>query len=97
MADSYFFNMEKLSLNVAKEHIQMMTEDIGYCDNFFDEEKLVNNLKNGFVALTMLNCFVESFVNSIIDSCMKYDEEVLLKCSIEEKIEIIFFILWKRF
>lgn len=97
MAFSYFFNMEKLSLSIAQEHIQGMTEDMNYIDNFFDDDKLINNLKNGFVELTMLNSFIESFVNTIIDSCMKYDGEVLLKCSIDEKIEIIFMYYGKDF
>jgi len=46
-------------------------------------------MKNGFVIITQLNVFFESFLNTILSSCMEYNGEKLLKCSIDEKIEMI--------
>ncbi|MBR2401976.1 MAG: hypothetical protein IKB01_04275 [Lachnospiraceae bacterium] len=92
MSFHYYFNMEPLALRIAKGHIDKMTNDnfIDGDDVFLDESKLLNNLENGFVALTQLSCYLESFLNTILNSCMKYDGENLLKCSIEEKLEIIY-------
>ncbi|NFR85690.1 hypothetical protein FDE85_02600 [Clostridium botulinum] len=90
MSHGFFMNMEKLSLNIARSHAFQMTNDIMYDDVFLDDEKLINNLENGFVVITQLSTFFESFVNTILSNCIKYTGEVLLKCSIEEKIEIIF-------
>ncbi len=90
MAWDFYMNMEKLSLTIAKEHLVHMTDDNFYDDIFLDEEKLINNIKNGFVIITQVSCFLESFLNTIIDSCMEYRGKTLLECSIEEKIEIIF-------
>lgn len=91
MSCANYMNMEKLSLDVAEQHIQQMT------NNNYDEEgflthidNLTNNIKNGFVVITQLVCFFESFLNTILNSCMDYQGETLLKCSAEEKLEIIF-------
>lgn len=97
MSFGYFFNMEILSLEIAKSHTQQMTNDNTFDDIFLDEKKLVNNIKNGFIALTQLTTFFESFLNTILKKCLKYDNECLLKCSIEEKIEIIFMYYQKDF
>lgn len=90
MAFGFFFNMEKLSLIIAENHINNMTNNNYEDDVFLDSKNLLINLENGFVALTQLNCYFESFLNTIINSCMNYDGEIILKCSIEEKLEIIF-------
>lgn len=90
MAFGFFFNMEKLSLIIAENHIHNMTNNNYEDDVFLDSRNLLINLENGFVALTQLNCYFESFLNTIINSCMHYDGEIILKCSIEEKLEIIF-------
>ena len=97
MAWGFFFNMEQLSLTIAEKHIKNMTDDNYFDDIFLEPEKLLVNLENGFVALTQLSCYFESFLNTIINSCMHYDGDVLLKCSIEEKLEIIFMHYNKNF
>lgn len=93
MAFGQFMNMEKLSLSIIENHIIHMTDN-----NFepyedlkaLDIEKLINNISNGFVIITQLNCFFESFLNSILNMCMRYQGEILLKCSVKEKLDLIF-------
>lgn len=84
--------MEALSIKIAKKHVESMTNDNS--DNgdiiYLDEKVFLNNLENGFVVITQLNCFIESFLNAIINSCIGYTDEVLLKCNHQEKIDIIF-------
>lgn len=90
MSFSYYLNMEKLSLKIAENHIINMTDDIYDDDVFLDLEKSINNIQNGFVVITQLSCYIESFLNTIINACMGYEGETLLRCSIDEKIELIF-------
>lgn len=90
MAFGYFMNMEKLTLEIVENHISLMTDDNYEFETFLDINKLTNNIKNGFVIITQLNCFIESFLNTIISSCMNYNGEALLKCNIEEKMDLIF-------
>lgn len=92
MAFGFYMNMERLSINIARRHIDLMTNDNIDRENdpFLDENMLLNNMENGFVAITQMSCYIESFLNTIINSCIGYDDEILLKCSIKEKIDIIF-------
>lgn len=90
MAFGYFMNMEKLSLVIAEKHILFMTDDNYEDDIFLNMEKLINNIENGFVVITQLGCYFESFLNTIINACMNYNGEILLRCSVEEKIDFIF-------
>lgn len=90
MAFGFFMNMEKLAINISRDHVANMTNDNMSDGFFFDEEKLMNNIKNGFVVITQLNTFLESFLNTILNNCMEYDGDVLYKCSVEEKLDIIF-------
>lgn len=90
MAWSYFMNMEKLSLMIANEHLKQMTNDNFIDDIFLDEEKLINNLKNGFVIITQLNCYIESFLNTIINTCIEYKGKDLYKCNVSVKMDVIF-------
>lgn len=92
MAFGYFMNMEKLSFMIAEKHIENMTDNNYYegDDIFLDPDKLINNIANGFVVITQLSCFFESFLNTIINACMNYNGDVLLKCSQEEKLDLIF-------
>lgn len=90
MAFSYFMNMEKLSLSIAEKHIKFMTDNNFEDDIVLNDEVLINNLENGFVVITQLSCYLESFLNTIINACMLYSGDVLLKCSVEEKMDLIF-------
>ncbi len=83
-------NMESLSLQIAREHIELMTEDNLKDDCFLEEGVSINNIKNGFVVITQVSAFIESYLNTIINCCMCYTGEILLKCSIDEKLEMIF-------
>lgn len=65
MAFGFYLNMEALSLKIARKHIDEMVENFRYMEDcFLDDEKLILNLENGFVALTQLCCFYESFLNT---------------------------------
>lgn len=86
-------NMEKLTLEIINEHILFMTDYNYEFETFLSIDKLTNNMKNGFIIITQLNCFIESFLNTIINSCMDYNGESLLKCNIEEKMDLFFYII----
>lgn len=91
MSFGYYMNMERLSLEIAKEHIELMEENIQdsqICE-FIDIDKMITNIKNGFVVITQLMTFIESFLNTIITTCMIEKNELFLKMSIDEKVEII--------
>ena len=92
MAFGFFMNMERISLDIAKEHLNNMTADNTFddIDCFLDDDKIENNMKNGFVVITQLNVFIESFLNTILNSCIECNSKELLKTSIDEKLEIIF-------
>lgn len=90
MAFEYFMNMERIALDIAKEHIDNMTSDNMEDDILLDEDKLKNNIKNGFIVITQLITFMESYLNTILNTCVEYNGIELLKSSIDEKLEIIF-------
>lgn len=90
MAFRYYMNMERITLDIAKEHIENMTDDNMADDIFLDKEKLENNIKNGFIVITQLITFIESYLNTILNTCINYRGKDLLKASIDEKLEIIF-------
>lgn len=99
MAFDFYMNMEKLAVTAAEKHIACMTDDNFFegCDCFLDDDKLLNNMENGFVVITLLSCYVESFLNTVMNSCIGYQEEALLKCSVPEKLDIIFLYYGKDF
>lgn len=90
MAFGYFMNMEKLSLTIVDNHLLYMTNNNYEDDVFLKMDELTNNIENGFVIITQLSCFFESFLNTIINACIDYNGELLLKCSVEEKVELVF-------
>ncbi len=98
MAFRFVLNMELLSLSIAKTCITSMT-DSNYDDSQSrkeelpvpDDQALINNLSLGFVAITMLNCYYESFLNSILRDHLGFSANgSVLKGSEGEKLEIIF-------
>lgn len=103
MAFSFYLNTEKLTLEIAQQHIECMTDqnhavfDGVIDDIYIDDVAFKNNLANGFVAITQLSCFFESFLNTILNSCINYSGEDLLKCNTNEKIELIFLYYNKDF
>lgn len=96
MSFGNFMNMEKLTLEIIDEHISYMTDNNYEFETFLSIDKLTNNMKNGFVIITQLSCFIESFLNTIINSCMDYNGESLLKCNIEEKMDLVFLYYKKK-
>lgn len=97
MAWGIYLNMEYLSIKVANEHIDKMTNNNYTNYSFVDENAFCNNLENGFICLTLLNCYFESLLNTILNSCMNCESEKLLKLSIDEKIDLIFLYYKKDF
>jgi hypothetical protein len=57
---------------------------------FTDTDKSTKNIKHGYISITMLCSFVESFLNSILRDCLKCSAELLKTISILNKIEIIY-------
>ena len=90
MAIGYYMNMEKIALDIANTHTRCMTNDNLWEATFVDTEKMKVNLKHGFIVITNLHVFIESFLNTILSSCMNYSGKSLLQCSVTEKIDIIF-------
>lgn len=79
MAFEYFMNMERISIDIAKEHLEKMTNDNMEDDVFLDEDKLKNNIKNGFIIITQLITFIESYLNTILNTCVEYSGKDFLK------------------
>lgn len=92
MSSDHYFNLDQLSIEVSIEHINNMTDDNYYGQNhvFIDEKTLENNIKQGFVALTMFSAYVESYINMLIRTCWNYHGDRIIKSSIDEKLEILF-------
>lgn len=91
MSFGYYMNMEKISLEIAEEHIDFMEDNLldEKLNDCLDIDKTILNIKNGFVAITQLVTFIESFLNTIITTCMLNENELFLKMNIEEKLELI--------
>ena len=73
MAFEYFMNMEKLSLTIVNNYLLYMTDNNYEDDVFLKMDELTNNIENGFVIITQLSCFFESFLNTIINACIDYN------------------------
>ena len=91
MSFGYYMNMEKISLEIAEEHIDFMEDNLldEKLNDCLDIDKTILNIKNGFVAITQLVTFIESFLNTIITTCMLNENELFLKMNIDEKLELI--------
>lgn len=72
MSFSFFINMEPLLVNVAEDNISKMWENMDDNMNpeFLDHSKIEHNFKYGFIAMTAIVNFVESFLNTIIRDCI---------------------------
>lgn len=91
MACGYYMNMERIAVEIAMEHIELMEENIQDENfvEFLDLDKVAKNIKNGFVIISQSITFIESFFNTIINKCMMQNTDLLLKMSIEEKLEVV--------
>jgi len=81
-----------MSLEIAKDHASNMT-DSNYdteIEPFLNENALKNNMKQGYVIVTSLYTFAESFLNTILRDCMLCRENLLKGLSLENKLEVIF-------
>lgn len=93
MSIPLYLSMEKSSLESAQEHIIKMSNDnFDYYEGdlkTINIEKFSNNIKNGYIVLTMLISFLESLLNSILIYCLQEYDESNLKKSIKDKIDYI--------
>ena len=95
MSFSYFVTLEVLALEIIDEHINYMTNSNVHYDtcaelDVCDEGAFHNNLKNGWVVVSMLSNYVESAINTILRECVLYYGERLLRSNVEDKLEIIY-------
>ena len=69
MSWALYMNMDVLAIEISKEHIELMTDDNFEKgdDVYLDEKVFLNNIKNGFIVITQLNCFIECFLNAILN------------------------------
>lgn len=83
MACDWYLNMEPLSLEIAKEHAGKMSNS-NFLESYLDAEEtepmpdiesFINNLKLGFVAITMACCFFESSLNTFLREKFEYSPE----------------------
>lgn len=99
MAWDYYLNMEAISFDMAVSHVEQMT-----CSNYTgrfldlegnekepDSEAFLNNLRNGFAAVVMIGCFVESCLNTILREYRGFDPSSSeMHKGESDKLEIIF-------
>jgi hypothetical protein len=94
MAFACHFNLEILAMEIADEHIDKMTTSNHFTDEYGEtncaEDDFKVNIKNGWIAVSALNNYVETIVNIILRDCVEYSGERLLYCNIEDKIEFLY-------
>jgi len=92
MSWDHFLNMEPISLEIASSHINLMTDADVFAESHIckTREGFIDNIKNGFVAITMLCAFAESITNTILGNCIGFTDELLKVGSIMEKLEIAY-------
>lgn len=88
----YYLNMEIAALEIVQEQINTLTDsNVSSIDDIYIDYKIFeDSLKKGFIIVTMLVAFVESSVNTILRDCIGNKNEKLLRCSTDEKLEIIY-------
>ena len=76
-----YMNMEKLSLEIAEENINKMSESNYQAElpEFVDADEFTKNLKYGYIVVTMLSSYIESSINTILREIINYSDENLLK------------------
>lgn len=98
MAWDCYLNMEPLSLEIAREHAEKMTES-NFSDGFLDmegrepipdENSFLNNFKLGFVSITMASCFFESSLNTFLREKLEYDPKgKVIRGNEDLKLEVL--------
>ena len=73
MAWDYYLNLEIISLEIAEQNINKMTDDNFYSDlpGFINQDEFLNNFKYGYVSILMLESYIESSLNTIIRDVIK--------------------------
>ena len=72
MSFSFFINMEPLLISIAEDNISKMWENMedDTILGFLDHSRIEDNFRYGFIAITAIVNFVESFLNTIIRDCI---------------------------
>lgn len=92
MAWDYYLNLEVISLEIVEENINKMTNNNFYSDlhGFINQEEFLNNLKYGYVSISMLESYIESALNTLIRDVIKCTSNKKLKLNIHDKIIYIY-------
>ena len=92
MAWDYYLNFEIISLEIAEQNINKMTDDNFYSDlpGFINQDEFLNNFKYGYVSILMLESYIESSLNTIIRDVIKCTSNKNLKLNIYDKITYIY-------
>lgn len=100
MSFKFRLSMELTALSIVNTCISKMTDsnidealtkEEGLVFDIPDKEALDNNLSNGILAVIMLHCYYESFLNSYLRDYLDYDPEgSVIRGGETEKLEIIF-------
>ena len=95
MATSFTMNLEVLALEIAVTHINMMSDSNTYFDTvaeleISDETAFINNIKNGWITVSMLSNYVESIINTILRDCVNCDSDGLMKSNMSDKLDILY-------
>lgn len=69
MAQPNYLNMEVLYLESVDENIKKMTDN-NYITPGILDDVIETNIKYGFTIITLLNCYIESVLNSILRICL---------------------------
>ena len=91
MSFQHYFNMERLALNVAEKAIGDLPDKREYDDGIpIVDDTAMQALEKGSIAIIMLNIFIESYINDILNNCIEEKTDGFLKCNLTEKLELIY-------
>lgn len=93
MAVQIILNFEKISMQIIEDEISKMTDD-NISEEYedispVDDEKFINNLYHGSIAATFIVNLYEASINTIIGKQLEWDEEEILRASLNVKLQII--------
>jgi len=94
MAFGVFLNFEKVSIEIIDQQVAKMTDNNviqygGQITDELDEEKFIDNLRCGSVAIVFIQNLFETSLNTILRRRAEISEIELLKTSISVKLQII--------